>query len=102
MSDAPSEDLKIIRLTGVVADQPDDSSYPYKLEANLSPPELLLVTFVMLYGGSQVIVVRGKTRQAIDRFVEQNDLRRHPRLRRMILTGPGDAREVLAEREASP
>jgi hypothetical protein len=92
---ADTEDLKLIRLTGAV-DQPDDPSYPYKLEVNLRPPELMQVTFIMLHGGSEVIVVRGKTRAAIDRFIDQNDLRQHPRLRRMSLSGPGSTREEIA------
>lgn len=95
--DAAVSDLKLIRLTGVI-DQPDDPSpsYPYKLEVNLCPPDLMLVTFVMLHGGSEVIVVRGKTREAIDRFIEQNTLRQHPRLRWMILSGPDGAQEEIA------
>lgn len=91
-NDQVINDLKVIRLTGV-RDVPDDPSYPYKLEINLSPPELMQVAFVMLHGGSEEIVVRGKTRAVIDQFVEQNDLRRHPRLRWMTVTGPGDLRE---------
>lgn len=90
-----SEDLKLIHLTGTV-DQPDDPIYPYKLEVNLRPPELMQVTFIMLHGGSEVIVVRGKTREAIDRFIDQNKLRQHPRLRRMILSGPSITREELS------
>ena len=86
------EGIKLVRLTGAV-NEPDDPSYPYKLDVNLRPPELMQVTFIMLYGGSEEIVVRGKTRDAINRFIELNDLRRHPRLRRMTITGPDGLRE---------
>ena len=82
------EGLKLIRLNSARVDEPDDPSYPYKLEVNLRPPELMQVAFVMLCGGSEEMVLRGKTRDAIDQFVELNDLRRHPRLRRMTITGP--------------
>ena len=87
------EGLKLIRLNSARIDEPDDPSYPYKLEVNLRPPDLLLVTFVMLCGGSEEMILRGKTRDAIDQFIELNYLRRHPRLRRMTITGPDGLRE---------
>ena len=80
--------LKLIRLNSAQIDAPDDPSYPYKLEVNLRPPELMQVAFVMLHGGSEEVIVRGKTREAIEKFIELNDQRRHPRLRRMTITGP--------------
>lgn len=89
----PTDDLKLIRLNSARIDEPDDPSYPYKLEVNFRPPELMQVAFVMLYGGSEEMIVCGMSRDAIDRFVEANDLRRHPRLRRMTITGPNDLRE---------
>lgn len=88
------EGLKLVRLTGAVND-PDDPSYPYKLEVNLRPPELMQVAFIMLHGGSEEIVMRGKTREAIDQFIELNNLRHHPRLRRMTITGPNGLREEI-------
>jgi hypothetical protein len=87
------EGLKLIRLNSSRVNEPDDPSYPYKLEVNLSPPELMQVAFVMLCGGSEELVVRALTRDAIDQFIQQNDLRRHPRLRRMTITGPDGTRE---------
>ena len=86
------EGLKAIRVTGAV-NVPDDPSYPYKLEVNLSPPELMQVAFVMLHGGSEELIVRALTREAIDKFIAVNDLRRHPRLRRGLITGPEGLRE---------
>jgi hypothetical protein len=53
------------------------------------------VAFVMLCGGSEEMVVRSKTREAIDRFVAQNDLTRHPRLRWLTIEGPDGAREEI-------
>jgi hypothetical protein len=89
------EGLKIIRLNSHGIHAPDDESYPYKLVVNLSPPELMSVAFVMLYGGSEELILRGKTRMAIDQFIARNDLRRHPRLRWMTIEGPDGAKEEL-------
>jgi hypothetical protein len=90
------EGLKLIRLNTARINEPDDPSYPYKLDMNLSPPELMQVTFVMLHGGSEELVVRSMNREAIDKFIEANDLRRHPRLRRMTITGPNNFQEVIS------
>lgn len=92
------EGLKLIQLNSARVNEPDDPSYPYKLVVNLSPPELMQITFIMLHGGSEELIVRAKTREAIDRFVAQNDLPRHPRLRRMTITGPDGAREEVVRR----
>ena len=92
------EGLKLIRLNSAGINEPDEPNaqgFPYKLEVNLAPPDLMLVTFVMLYGGSELMVMRGKTREAIDQFIELNDLRQHPRLRRMTITGPNGLREEI-------
>ena len=94
--DHPIKGLKLIRLNSARINETDDPSYPYKLDVNLRPPELMQVTFIMLHGGSEEMVVRGKTREAIEQFIEQNDLRQHPRLRRMIITGPGGLQEEIS------
>lgn len=86
------EGLKLITLTGLV-DASDDPSYPYKLDVNLSPPELAGVGWAMLHGGSEVVVLRGMTKTAIDSFIERNHLRTHPRLRRAEIIGPDGLRE---------
>lgn len=87
--------LKLIRLTGYKINEPDDPSYPYRLMVNLSPPQLMQVAFIMLYGGSEEMVMRGKTREAIDQFIEKNDFRRHPRLRWMTIEGPNGTKEEI-------
>lgn len=92
------EGLKLIRLNSAGINEPDEpnaSGYPYRLEVNLSPPELMLVAFVMLHGGSEIMVMRGKTRDAINQFIELNNLRHHPRLRRMTITGPDGLPEEI-------
>jgi hypothetical protein len=87
--------LKIIRLNSYGIHEPDDESYPYKLVVNLSPPELMTVAFIMLYGGSEELIARGKTREAIDQFVERNKLCEHPRLRWMTIEGPNGTKEEI-------
>jgi len=94
--DASIEDVTLVYMTGAPADAPDtDATGTYRLEVNLRPPELMQVTFIMLHGGSDELIVRAKTRASIDRFIKLNDLRRHPRLRRMTITGPGGLREEI-------
>lgn len=97
-ADQPIGGLKLIRLNSARIDEPDDKSYPYKLEVNFSPPELMQITFMMLHGGSEEMIVRAKTREAIDQFITLNTLRDHPRLRRMTITGPGGLREEIGRR----
>ena len=65
------EGLQLVYMTGARLDRSedrDDTGYPYRLEVNLSPPQLMAVAFIMLHGGSEEIVVRSKTRDAIDRL----------------------------------
>lgn len=98
-SEVKLDGLKLVRLNTARIDEPDDpadATYPYRLEVNLRPPELMEVAFIMMHGGSEVIVVRGKTRSVIDEFVDLNDLKAHPRLRRMSITGPGGLREEIS------
>lgn len=88
MSDphAITEDLKLIKLNSHRINEPDTvwaTSHPYKISADLRPPEFLQVAFICLYGGSEELIVRGK-----NRFVAKNNLRQHARLRRMLITGP--------------
>lgn len=81
--------LKLIKLTGVL-DIRDDPNYPFKLEVNLSPPELMSVAFIMQHGGSEELIIRGLTREAIDKFINDpnNAIPKHPRLRWYKITGP--------------
>lgn len=83
-----ADGIKLIKHNAGRVDEPDDPSLPYKLEINCRPPEFLTVTFVSLYGGSEELVVRGETLEAINTFVEQHRFRSHPRLRRFVVTGP--------------
>ena len=90
--------LKLIYQTGGT-NIPDDPSMPYKLEANFRPPEFMQVAFVFIHGGSEEIVVRSETRKALDRFIKENHLDTHPRLRRLTITGPNGIELQLPEKE---
>jgi hypothetical protein len=81
-------DIKIIRHLPSRIDVQDDPAFPFKLEVNLRPQEFMQVTFVMLYGGSEELVVRGISREALDRFITTQELREHPRLRWLKITAP--------------
>jgi hypothetical protein len=91
--------LVLVYMTGARLDRSedrDDTGYPYRLEVNLSPPQLMEVAFIMLHGGSEEIVVRAKTRAAIDTFIAKNDFSKHPRFRWMTITGPDGLKEEIA------
>lgn len=90
-----ADNIKLITITSARVNNEDDPSYPYKLEANLGPPELMTVTFVMLCGGTDKIVVRAKTKEAIEEFITFNDLTNNPRLRSATLTGPNGFHETF-------
>ncbi len=61
---------------------------PFKLEANFRPPSFMEVTFALIHGGSEEIVVRGDTKEALDELITRNNLRTHSRLRWLKITGP--------------
>ncbi len=81
---------KLIRHNTGGVNKPDDPTMPFKLEASFRPPEFMQVAFVGLCGSSEEIVVRGETREALDEFVEANNLNSHPRLLKLNITGPED------------
>ena len=86
--DDPIPGIKLIRHNANRVNNPDDPSYPWKLEASFRAPEFMEMTFIFMIGSTEEIVVRGMTREALEKFVEVNDLRRHPRLLRLDITGP--------------
>ena len=84
----PIPGIKVIEHAPSGINVPDDPSFPWKLVVTLSPPEFMEIMFIFMYGGSETIIVRGMTREALEKFVEANDLRTHPRLRSLNITGP--------------
>lgn len=99
MSEEP--DVKLIKHTGE-CDRPDDPSYPWKLEASMSPPQFMTVAFIGIHGGSEDIVARGKTKEALEAWYKEK-LGDHPRMRRATLTGPdGVTIDLRAKPTSSP
>ena len=92
--------IHLVRHNASGIDAPYDAkSYPFELVVQLSPPEFMIVAFVCLYGGTEEVVVRGKTRAALDEFLALNRLLSHPRLRRAWVTDArGKAEELQAVR----
>jgi len=82
--------VKLIKHTGECK-HPDDTSLPFKLHLVMRPPEFMIVTFVMLYGGSEEVVVRGRTLEAISGWLDRSELRTHSRLLRYTITDGNDA-----------
>ena len=80
--------LRALYMTGLLPRQKDDPSYPFLLEVNLRPPDFMRVAWILLNGGSEEIIVQGRTLEALQEFVKKNELREHPRLRRLTITGP--------------
>ena len=80
--------IKLILHNASGVDLPDDTTLPFKLEASFSPPEFMQIAFICLHGGNERIVVRGKTREALEQFVKANNLRFHPRRISLDITGP--------------
>ena len=88
--------IKVIYHTGEV-DIEDDPSMPFKLEANFRPPEFMIVAFIGLYGGSEEVIVRDMTLEALNEFAQKNHLKTHPRLRKLTLTGPDGIIEEISK-----
>lgn len=88
MSDTLNDDVKVIYSNVHRIDNPDDPSLPYKLEAAFSHGDFMRVTAVLLYGGSQRFVLRGRTEAALRAAVIENEWLTHPRLIRLEITGP--------------
>ncbi len=87
MSNKVIPGIKLIKHNASGVDLPDDTSYPFRLEANLRPPEFMIMAFIGLFGGSEIIIVRGMTQKALGEFIKAYNLRTHPRLRQLTITG---------------
>lgn len=78
--------IKLITHNAGGVNNPDDPTYPWVLNANFGPPEFMEMAFICMHGGSEVIKVRGKTKEALEEFVKVNRLNNHPRLREITIT----------------
>jgi hypothetical protein len=82
------EGIKLIRHNASGVNEPDDISLPWRLDASFSAPQLMVVAFAFLHGGTEEICVRGISQEALETFVEMNNLRAHPRLLQLTITEP--------------
>lgn len=80
--------IKLIRHNANQVDEPDDPSMPYRYEGDFTPPEFMQVTFVLLYGGSEEIIIRATSLRKLNKYLDEAGLKRHPRLRSFTITGP--------------
>jgi hypothetical protein len=98
----PIPGLKLIFVTGnsgrVTEDEALVKEHPFRLDASFRPPEFMQVAFIMIYGGTEEIVVRGQSLEALERFVEANGYKTHPRLIRLTITEP-EAKPVVVHVE---
>jgi hypothetical protein len=80
--------LKLIRHNMGGVNHPDEPSFGrFRMDATFRVPEFMDVAAVFIYGQEQ-IVVRGRTREALEEFVAANHLREHPRLLQLTITEP--------------
>lgn len=77
--------VKLIKHTGE-CDHADDPSLPFKLELRMRPPEFMIVAFIGLYGGSEDVVARAETLEDLTAWLDEHELRTHPRLTRYSIT----------------
>lgn len=97
-SEAQTGDVKVIHANMYKIDNPDDPSFPYKLEATFRHGEFMRVTSVMLHGGCERFILRGKTAEALLEVAKGNEWLDHPRLLRITVTGPEGVVEEFPKR----
>jgi len=95
----PGNSVKCIRHAASGIEEPEDPSLPFRMEINLRPPEFMQVAFVMLYGGSEVVVFQGKTIKDLMTAADREKLSDHPRLRRILI---GDSANRIVKRKEGP
>jgi hypothetical protein len=71
--------VKLIKHTGEY-DYPDDPSLPFRLEMVLRPSGFMVVTWALLYGGSEYIVARGDSAEELSSWMAEHGLKNHSRL----------------------
>lgn len=82
------EGIKLIRHNMGGVNNPDDPAYgPFRLDAIFRVPGFMEVAATFIYGREE-IVVRGKTREALEQFVKVNSLDTHCRKIKVEITEP--------------
>jgi hypothetical protein len=74
--------IKFIRYHACQIDEPDlpDPSFPFRMEAKFRPRPKW----------NEDIIILGKTRRVLDKFIKRNHLLCNPRLIKLVITGPGN------------
>lgn len=99
MSEIKYPDLKLVshnaaRYHNAEADK--DPAYPFRLEVVLRAPSFMEMAFVFTVGATEELVVRSKTMEGLEPFIVDQNFRKHPRLIRMVVTGPEGEIERVA------
>ena len=89
--------LKVILHNAGNVNEADDPTFPFKLEVSLRAPSFMNIAFIGLYGATEELIVRGMTKEALDELIDEQRFRKHPRLIRLILTGPDGVLEKLPQ-----
>jgi hypothetical protein len=88
MSKPIIEGIKLIKHNMGGVTNPDDPSYgPWRLDAIFRVPSFMEVAASFIYGREE-IVLRGKTKEALEQFADVNGLKTHPRLQSLEITQP--------------
>lgn len=83
-----ASDLKLIRYNANCINRPDNPMFPFRLELHFRLPEFMTIAAVCFGGGSDEVVVCGKTKEALVAFVDSNEFKTHPGFRRLVIIGP--------------
>lgn len=88
MSNTVIEGIKLIKHNMGGVNNPDDPAYgPWRLDASFRVPSFMEVAASFIYGREE-IVIRGKTKEALEQFADLNGLKTHPRLQKLEITQP--------------
>lgn len=93
----PDPEIQIVRHLPSRIDVQGDVSLPYLVHVSLSAPSFMAVAWAFLYGGTEEVTARCASRAAVDRFLDSNELRDHPRLLRITITAPDGTVERIGE-----
>ena len=90
--------IKLISHNMAGVDQPDDTTYPWVLEAELGVGGLFMEVAAAFIYGSERIKIRGETLEALTDAARRFGLLRSGRLRRCVVTGPAGGRSPTCGR----
>lgn len=77
----------------------DKAEYPFRVELRCRLAGVMMdFMAICLYGPTEICVVRGKTIEALNEFIEANGFRTHSRMQSMVVSGPeGEIEKVTPE-----